>query len=467
MKASAVLWMSVAVAACSVAAAQTPDWNAVDQEALRHYQALVRFDTTDPPGNETKAVDYLRMVLEREGIPVSVFAKDPARANLVARLKGDSSKRPLIMMAHTDTVQVDPAKWTFGPFSATRSGGYVYGRGTLDDRSDLIADLMTILSLKRARVPLARDVIFVAEAGEEAATNIGIEYLVTEHWPDLDAEFCLAETGQVNRKNGAARMAFVETAEKRPMPAKLVAHGPAGHGSRPMRQSAIVHLAQAVAKIAAWDPPMQLNDTTRSYFEKLSQVSSPEDAARYRDLLDPRRSAAAREYLAVNDPGRYSMLHTSASPNIIQAGFQINVIPSQAEATLDIRALPGEDIGKFYALMKQVINDPAVDVVPVEANSRPAAPTSPLGSDAFKAITAAFRKVYNIDTAPMMATSASDMAFLRAKGVACYGAGPMVDEEDTAKGFGAHSDQERLLEEAVYKHVQFYWETVNGIAAKR
>jgi acetylornithine deacetylase/succinyl-diaminopimelate desuccinylase-like protein len=459
-------------AACLPAWAQNvnqspPDWNRVNEETMRHYQALVRLDTTDPPGNETRAVEYLRGVLQAEGIPVTVVAKEPARANLIARLKGNGSKRPVIVMGHTDTVQVDPSKWTFGPFSATRDGGYVYGRGSLDDRSDLTAALMTTLLLKRSGMPLDRDVIFVAEAGEEANTSVGIDYLVTEHWNEVNAEYCMAETGSVNRVNGKARIALVQTAEKRPMPVRLVAHGPAGHGSRPMRSSAIVHLAQAVAKIAAWDPPMRLNDTTRSYFEKLATVSTPEEAARYRGLLDAKQAPAVREYLAEHDPGRYSMLHTSISPNILKAGFQINVIPSEAEASLDIRALPDEDIAKFRELIKQVIDDPAVEIVPAETNGRPSAPPSPLGSDAYKSIETAFRKIYNVATAPMMATSASDMAFLRAKGVACYGVGPMVDEEDAPKGFGPHSDQERLLEEALYKHVQFFWESVTALAGKK
>ncbi len=162
--------------------AQTPDWSKVNEEAMRHFQALVRIDTTDPPGNETRVVDYVKKVLEGEGIPVIVAAKDPARANLIARLKGNGSKRPLLIMGHSDTVRVDPSKWTFPPFSATRQGGYVYGRGTLDDKSDLLAAMMTMLLLKRSHVPLDRDVIFVSEAGEEASTGPGIEYLVNERW---------------------------------------------------------------------------------------------------------------------------------------------------------------------------------------------------------------------------------------------------------------------------------------------
>jgi len=434
---------------------------------MRHFQDLVRIDTTDPPGNETRVVDYVKKVLEAEGIPVIVAAKDPARANLIARLKGNGSKRPLLIMGHSDTVQVDPSKWTFPPFSATRQGGYVYGRGTLDDKSDLLAAMMTMLTLKRSGVPLDRDVILVSEAGEEAATGPGIEYLVNERWKDIDAEICLAESGGVRRSNGKAMYAMIETTEKQPRGARLIAKGPSGHGSRPLRTNAIVHLARAVEKIAMWDPPMRLNDTTRYYFEKLATVSTLEEAARYRGLLDPQQAPAIREYLAEHDPVTYSMLHTSISPNIIQGGFQVNVIPSQAEATLDIRALPDENISAFYEMMRGVINDPAIELVPDTRNQRPGARPSRIDSDAYHALEGAYQKIYGVTTLPLMQTGATDMAFLRAKGVQCYGIGAMIDLEDGPKGFGAHSDQERILEEALYKHVQFFWEAVHSIAGSK
>ena len=452
-----------AMALCP-AFAQTPDWSKLDAEIMRHFQALVQIDSTDPPGNETKVVDYVRKVLEAEGIPVTIAAKDPSRANLIARLKGNGSKRPLLIMGHSDTVRVDASKWTFPPFSATRQGGYVYGRGTLDDKSDLVADMMIMLLLHRLHVPLDRDVIFVSEAGEEAATAPGIEYLVNERWSEIEAEICLAETGSVRRRNGKSFYATIQTTEKQPRPARLVVKGPAGHGSRPLRANAVVHLSRAVEKIAMWDPPMRFNDTTRSYFEKLANLSSPEDAARYKGLFDTQKAPAIREYFAENEPGLSSLLHTSISPNMIQAGYQVNVIPSQAEATLDIRALPGEDMTAFYELMRKEINDPAVEIVPDTRNRRPSAAPSPIDSSAFHALEAAYQKIYGVTTLPIMSTGATDMAFLRAKGVQCYGVGAMVDDEDAAKGFGAHSDQERILEESVYKHVQFYWQAVTSIA---
>src|SRR4051794_29710700 len=193
------------------AAAQTPDWPKLNDEALRHYQALIRIDSTDPPGNETRVVDYVKKVLDAEGIASLVVGREPSRMNLVARLKGNGSKKPLLIMGHTDTVKVDAAKWTFPPFSATRNGGYIYGRGTLDDKDNLTAALMMVVMLKRLHVPLDRDVIFVAEAGEEAAANMGIGYLVQEHWPDIDADVCIAEGGSVIRRGGETKYALSQT----------------------------------------------------------------------------------------------------------------------------------------------------------------------------------------------------------------------------------------------------------------
>jgi acetylornithine deacetylase/succinyl-diaminopimelate desuccinylase-like protein len=460
---------SLAFLTATALIAQTPDWSKINPEFLRDYSAVVQMDTTDPPGNETIVVDYVKRALEAEGIPVITSAKVPNRANLIARVKGNGSKRPLLIMGHTDTVKVDLAKWgKFGPFSAARDSGYIYGRGTLDDKDNMTAGMMTLILLKRLNVPLDRDVIFVAEAGEEAASNLGIGHLVENNWSDIDAEICMAEGGQVDRRDGVVRYAAIQTAEKSPRGAKLVAHGTAGHGARPIAsRSAIVHLSRAVEKIATWDPPMRLNDTTREYFEKIVSASPPELAQVYKDLFDPNKSAAARAYLAEHDANQYSMLHTSISPNVLTAGYASNVIPSEATATLDIRALPDEDMPKFYELMKQVINDPAVEIVPNSQNTRPQAPASKINNEAFHAIEAANRKVYNVPTVPSMSPGATDLSYLRARGVQCYGVGSMVDVEDAAKGFAQHSDQERVLEEALYKFLQFNWEVATSLAASK
>jgi acetylornithine deacetylase/succinyl-diaminopimelate desuccinylase-like protein len=421
-------------------------------------------DTSNPPGNESIAVDYLKSVLDREGIETKVFALDPKRANLVARVRGNGKKRPLLIMGHTDVVKVDPAKWTHPPFSATREGGYVYGRGAVDDKDNAVAGLMVMLLLKRLNVPLDRDVIFLAEAGEEASTQFGIQFMVEKHWSEIDAEFCFAEGGGVTRTGGKVRFATVQTSEKIPYGVTLKARGPAGHGSVPLRSNAVVHLSQAVAKIAAWQTPMRLNDTTRAYFERLAGISAPDEANRYRNVANPEVTAAIQEYFAVNEPRHHSMLRTSISPNIIKGGYQINVIPSEAEATLDVRALPDENMEGLLAELRKVVNDPAVVVAKNERNTRPIARPSRIDSEAFRVLEQAVKQHYDTIILPTMSTGATDMAYLRAKGVECYGVGPMTDSEDGPKGFGAHSDQERILETALHKFIRFHWDIVVNLA---
>lgn len=436
----------------------------VEEETIRHFQALIQLDTSDPPGNEAPAVEYLKSVLEREGIEVKVFSIDPKRPNLVARLRGNGKKRPILVMGHTDVVNVDPTKWTHPPFSATRTGGYIYGRGAVDDKDNVVAGLMLMLLIKRAKLQLDRDVIFMAEAGEEGAVRFGIDFMVKEHWREIESEYCLAEGGGVVRSGGKVRYAAIATTEKMSRGVTLVARGPSGHGSVPLRTNAIVRLSQAIAKISAWQTPMRLNETTRAFFERLASMSSPEDAARLTAVLTGKNVDTAQEYFAANEPRLYSMLRTSISPNIIKGGYRRNVIPSEAEASLDIRALPDEDMPRLLDEMRRVINDPQVEIVLPDAQSRPGARPSRLDTEAFKVLEDAAKRVYNTVTLPTMLTGATDMAFLRARGVECYGIGPMSDSEDGPLGFGAHSDQERILEEALHKFVRFQWEVVMSLA---
>ena len=447
----------------------SPDWKAVEEETLRHYQALLRLDTRNPPGNEHLAADYVKEVLDREGIPAQIVASDPNRSNVIARRKGNGRKKPLLIMGHTDVVTVDPAKWTHPPFSATRDQGYVYGRGAVDDKDNLTAALMTMLLLKRGNVPLDRDVIFVAEAGEEGSTNVGIDFLVKEHFPEVEAEYCLAEGGGVTRKGGQVVFATVQTLEKIPRRIELVAGGVAGHGSVPLKTNPVVHLAGAVARVGDWRPPIRLNETTAAYFKRLADISPPDVAQHYRDVLssDPAKQRAADDWLFENEPRHSSMLRTSASPNIITGGYRFNVIPSQATATLDVRLLPDEDQDAFLQQVKTVVNDPAVEVRYPVAATRPPGMEARLDSEAFKAIEAAMTRVYDTVTIPAMGTGATDMAQLRGKGVQCFGIGPATDTEDGPKGFGAHSDQERLLESELHRFVRFNWEVVTSLAKAR
>ncbi|MFN0112821.1 MAG: M20/M25/M40 family metallo-hydrolase [Blastocatellia bacterium] len=457
----------VSIAPRHISEASQTDQPKIEEETMRHFQAILRFDTSNPPGNEKLVVDYLKSVLDKEGIETKLFANDPNRPNLVARLRGNGKKRPVLIMGHTDVVKVDPAKWTHPPFSAKREGGYVYGRGTVDDKDNVVACLMVMLQLKRMNVQLDRDVIFLAEAGEEASTQFGIAFMVEKHWPEIDAEFCFAEGGGVTRTGGKIKFATVQTSEKIPYGVTLTSRGPAGHGSVPLRTNAVVHLSQAITKLSAWSTPMRLNDTTKAYFERLAAISSPEEANRYRNVANPEMTATIQEYFAVNEPRHHSMLRTSISPNIIKGGYQVNVIPSEAEATLDVRALPDENMESLLTEIRKVINDPAVEVARNNRNTRPGARPSRIDAEAFRVLEAAIKQYYNTVTLPTMSTGATDMAYLRSKGVECYGVGPMTDSEDGPKGFGAHSDQERILEESLHKFVRFHFDIVANLAKAR
>jgi len=325
-----------------------------------------------------------------------------------------------------------------------------------------------MIMLKRMNVPLARDVIFLAEAGEEGTTRVGIEFMVNQHYPDIEAEYCLAEGGSVTRTGGQVKYASIQTSEKIPRQIELTATGISGHGSIPLVTNPIVHLASAVGAAASWKGDLRINETTGAYFKRLADISSPEEAKQYRAALslDPKVLSGAYDYFMEHEPRHASMLRSSISPNIFQAGYRVNVIPSEAKATLDVRLLPGEDADKFLEQVKKIINDPAIEVR-YAARSRPPTPVAKLDTEAFQVLEAAVKRNYNTVTLPTMSTGATDMSYLRAKGMQCYGIGPAADSEDGPLGFAAHSDQERLLESELFRFVRFNWDVVMELAAAR
>jgi acetylornithine deacetylase/succinyl-diaminopimelate desuccinylase-like protein len=438
-------------------------WNQVEKETLGHFQTIVRMDTTSPPGNETMVAEYLKQVLEMEGIPARLLALEPKRANLVARIRGNGSKRPILVMGHTDVVGVQREKWSVDPFAAVRKDGYIWGRGTGDDKDNVTAGLMLLLLLKRQGVKLDRDVIFLAEGGEEGYSPTGVRYVIPNHWEEIDAEFALAEGGGGIIKDGKVLYLSVATSEKVRLEVQLVARGTAGHGSIPRPDNAVVSLANAISRIAAWEQPMRLDETTRTYFQRLAGISPPEAAARYRAILNSSERAAAEGHFARHELRHNSMIRASLSPNVLKAGFRANVIPSEAEALIDIRALPDEDLPKFVERLREVIADPLIEIK--TTSGRPAAPASSLNTEMFAALEAAQKRLYPESiTIPILLTGATDMSPLRAKGMQAYGIGPVVEDEE--KG-GAHSDDERILENSLHDFVRFVWHAVLEVAAAK
>lgn len=470
MKANLLIFFSFLVLSASAATAEEAilvDWEDAGAESVGHLVDLIRIDTSNPPGNETEAVNYLRSALAIEGIDSETFALDESRANLVARISGNGSKRPILLMGHTDVVGVQAEKWYADPFSGLRQDGFIYGRGTLDDKDNLTAALMVIKLLKRYNVELDRDVIFLAEAGEEGTPDVGINFMVEKHFDAINAEYCLAEGTQNVIEHDEVEIVGVQTTEKMPRRVTLVARGTPGHGSVPTLANSVAILANAVAKAGAWRTEVRLNDTTRSYFQRMAEISSAEDANRYRNVEDPEQSDAIQEHFLANFPYHYSISRTSVVPTVMDAGFRKNVIPSEASAILDIRMLPDENVEEFYAQLAAVIDDPRVEIVP-ESIYRPAAPPSKIDNEMFQTLERVAIEMYPAATVlPTMSTGATDMSQLRAKGMQCYGIGPARSREEINSGFGAHGDNERVAEDAFVELVRYLWNVVIEIAAAR
>jgi len=443
------------------------DWDEVGEEAINHLIKLVRINTSNPPGNETEAANYLKAALAAEGIDSEMFALDPNRANLVVRINGNGSKRPILIMGHTDVVGVQADRWTETPFGGLRKDGWIYGRGTLDDKDNVTAGLMLMLMLKRHGVELDRDIIFLAESGEEGTPEVGINYMVENHWDKIAAEFCLAEGGGNILEDYGVSVVGIQTAEKKPRRATLVARGTAGHGSIPRLDNPVTALARAVARMGAWQTEMRLNPTTRAYFDRLAMMSEAEDAWRYRNIENPEETEAIQQYFLENYPYHYSVIRTSVVPTIINGGFRKNVIPSEASAILDIRMLPDEDVDAFYDKMREIIDDPNVEVVP-EPVYRPESLPSSVDNEMFQTLESVASRMYPDATVlPQMSTGATDMAQVRAKGVPAYGLGAIRSVEEINSGNGAHGDNERVSEESVKQLVQYLWYTILEIAATR
>jgi acetylornithine deacetylase/succinyl-diaminopimelate desuccinylase-like protein len=327
---------------------------------------------------------------------------------------------------------------------------------------------MLMLMLKRGNVPLDRDVILLAEAGEEGAPDVGAQFMADHHLDAINAEYCLAEGGGVVRTGGKIVQSNIGTTEKEPRFVELVARGPAGHGSVPSRNNAVTKLSAAVGKVAEWSPPLRVNETTGAYFKRLATMARPEVAKMYRDVLnpDPKISKAAADWMLANEPNHWSMLHTSLVPTIVGGGFRYNVIPSEAKATIDVRLHPDEDQSAFLDQVRKVINDPAVEVRWGRERYRPAG-GSKIDTEAYAVLEAQTRKHYDTIVLPTMGTGATDMSNIRAKGIQCYGIGPALDTEDPPKGFGAHSDQERILESELHRFVRFHYDVVLELARAR
>ncbi len=436
----------------------------VGERAQRYLAELVRIDTSNPPGNESRVAQYLKQVADEEGIAAEVLGASPARLNFVARLAGSGAERPLLLMAHSDVVPADSPNWSVAPFSGTVREGFVYGRGALDDKSLLAAELAVLVELKRTRRVLARDVILLAESDEEASST-GIEWMMRNAWNRIDAEFALNEGGMATDLPDGMRVFQIQTAEKVPTPVVLRARGTAGHGSLPRADNPLVSVARAIVRLAEARQPVRLNDTSRRYLRELAKLEGFSWLGPLLPKLEraPEAMAAAAE-IRRRDRELDAQLRTTISPDVIHAGSVFNVIPAVAEAEVDVRRLPNETREEVLTRLRRAIRDSRVELIPLAGHDMPSTPPSSLDTALYRAMESVFREAGpRALVVPYMTRGATDGSFLRRKGMAVYGA-PLFARQDNENR--AHGNDERIAVESVREGTALLWEVVTRVAAK-
>lgn len=435
------------------------------ERSLEYLKALIRIDSTNPPGNETRVAAWLKQVADAEGIPCQLLGGDPERLNFVARLPGSGEERPLLMMAHSDVVPADPAQWEAGPFSAEVIDGRLYGRGALDDKSLLAAEMAVLVELKRRGVRLRRDVIVLAEADEESGST-GIRWLIENAYAAIEAEFAINEGGFAMETAGGQRVFHVQTAEKIPSRVILTARGTAGHGSLPRPDNPVVRLARAITRIVDADQPVKLNTTTRRYLQEIARLPEYRWLAPLVPRLDsPASAGAVANQIRRREPEIDAVLRTTISPTMLSGGVKINVIPNVAEARVDVRRLPGESREEVLARLRHAVRDTSVEIQPAGGQEMPATEPSSLTTELYRAMEQTIRETYpRAAVIPYMTRGATDGAFLRQKGMAVYGA-PVFLREDTDSR--SHGNNERISLRNLAEGTALLWRIAKGVAEQR
>ena len=449
-------------------AAPQADTSALSREATGWLADLLKINTTNPPGNEEIAAKYIAGILQKEGIQSELLTLTPGRSALVARLNASAFPDPskaVLLVAHMDVVGVEREKWTVDPFGAVPKDGYIYGRGAVDDKGMLAANLAAFVALKRANARLKRDVIFLATASEEGGGDASIRTVVAKYWNKIAAQYSINEGGNVFVKNGKVQYVAVQASEKVAINVSVIVKGTAGHASIPTKDNAVTHLAMALDKIGNYTAPVRFTTIVRRYFEGIAPLQDGEISKWIRSLDTADRGEHAARVISDANPMWNAMLRDTISPTMLAAGMRGNVIPSEARATLNVRLLPGNSINTLLADLNKLVNDPQVKLE-VQPDAGLAAPDSSLESEFYAAIVKASAEEFGgAPILPFQSTWATDSAQLRLHNVQAYGLVPFpLTEEDIKR---MHGDDERIPAAAFAKGVSLMVRLMNSFAASR
>jgi acetylornithine deacetylase/succinyl-diaminopimelate desuccinylase-like protein len=432
------------------------DWNAYQDETVKLLQEYLRIDTSNPPGNELKTAEFFQKLFDRAGIENTVFEYLPGRANIYARLKGDGTLRPIVLLNHMDVVRANPANWKVPPFSGEIVDGELYGRGAEDMKDEGLMQAMVMVIAAREHLPLKRDLIFLATADEEV-NDTGSTWMLANH-RDLvqNAEYLITEGGANLIYPGHGTIYGIGVAEKAPYWIRLIATGRGGHGSIPIADSAPNRLARAMVRVVSWQTPIRLLPSVEEFFHQIASEQTEPRASQFRHIRESLQDPEFVKWITENEDYNY-MLRDTISLTMMKGSQQTNVIPDTASCEFDVRLLPGEDPHAFEEEMRKVVADPAVRVEPMSKYRPPN--SSPTDTMLYRLMNTVVHE-YNPQAliTPALNSGYTESQMYRPLGINAYGFVPIeiTPEIDDTQ----HAANERIPVEQLRRGVKIYYELV-------
>ena len=433
-------------------------------------QELIRIDTSNPPGREGQIGDLMARTLKPLGFEIEVIpTPEPGKSHFIARLRGDGSRRPVLLAAHADVVGVERDKWSVDPFGGVVRDGRIYGRGAIDFKGGIAVFARAVMMLAERRVPLARDVIFMVEADEEAQPY-NTTWLAERHWPKMDCEFALNEGGWIIQDDdGRVKYVSISTADKVSVAVTVTARGTSTHSSMPRPDSAIFALSKAMARLADYDPKVELLPSTRRFLSMLATINPPPLSDHLRTLAtssDPAAIAAADRVVS-RDPMIHAMIRNTIAPVLLNAGFRSNVIPGSAQATINVRVLPGTDPAGIVGELQRAVGDPAIEIRLSRPSTGPVGnPPSSEDTDLYRALRRHAQGVFpGAEVSSYLFHAGTDAGPWRSRGIPVYGIYPYPITVDELSRM--HGNDERVSVESLRQGTEWVFRTLVEVAGRQ
>ncbi len=458
MKKSICLLLSIFTFA---AVAQAQKLSPTRQLTYDIFKQLIEINTTDSVGNCTEAAEAMAARLKAAGFAaedIHVFGPNARKGNLVVRMRGTGTRKPILLLAHLDVVEAKREDWSFDPFKFLEQDGYYYGRGTSDDKAMAAIFVANLIRFKQEGFTPDRDIIVALTADEEGGDFNGVDWLLKNHRSLLEADFGLNEGGGGAMRNGKKLFNTVQASEKVYQSFRLEVKGKGGHSSRPVvKDNVIYQLAEGLQRIAQFNFPVSLNEVTKLYFERGANFESSETAGAMKALAKNPSDAQAISLLS-NQPAYNATMRTTCVATMLEAGHAENALPQTARATVNCRILPTETADQTRQTLVKVVNDERISITPIR-EPKPS-PPSPLRPDVMSAIERVTKELWpGVPVVPTMSTGATDSLYLRKAGIPMYGTSGIFGDMDDSR---AHGRDERIAVQSFFDGQEYLYRLVKA-----